>query len=101
MSKDSIHTFASRALTNILVRKLVGKTNPLGLMLHGLPIDYGMFELLNNGLMDCITLVSYQRGRGHGGWDTDKVFYRASAFPKHNRCAVIRSLAFRLGVDTP
>ena len=45
----------------------MGKTYPLGLMLHRLPIDYGMFELLNNGLMDSITLESYQLRRGHGG----------------------------------
>ena len=43
-------------LTNVLVRKLMSQTHPLRLVLDGLPIYDGMLELLDDGLVDCITL---------------------------------------------
>ena len=47
-------------LTNVLVRKLMSQTHPLRLVLDGLPIYDGMLELLDDGLVDSITLYESQ-----------------------------------------
>lgn len=52
----SLQIFRNEGLTDILVGKLVGKTYPLRLVLYRLPIDYCVFELLDNGLVDSIAL---------------------------------------------
>ena len=55
MSIEEI-AFLSMMLTDIFVCKLVRQAYPLRLMLHGLSVYNGMFELLHDCLMDGIAL---------------------------------------------
>ena len=44
-------------LTDIFICEFVRKADPLRLMLDGLPVHDGMFELLHNCLVDSIALT--------------------------------------------
>ena len=43
-------------LTDIFVGQFVSQSNPLGLMLHRSPVDNRLAELLDDGLVDSVTL---------------------------------------------
>lgn len=47
--------------TNIFVRQLMSQSYPLRLVLDGLAIHNGVLELLNDGLVDSITLQKGQK----------------------------------------
>lgn len=48
--------------TDVFVRQLVRETHTLGLVLHRLPVDDGVLELLENGAMDIVTLRIRKNG---------------------------------------
>lgn len=65
----SLQILRNEGLTDILVGKLVGETYPLRLVLYRLPIDYCVFELLDNGLVDSVALKCGQLRNSKRGKD--------------------------------
>ena len=86
--------------TNVLVRQLMSQPYSLRLVLDGLPVHDGVLELLDDGLVDSITLHKGQKRSKRREWRTYEIFYSTGVLPQDNRCAIIWRFPLRFGVDS-